>query len=240
MLSSTPTGAVTAEGKATPVSKVVINNVQLVPSKVTALIVCTDELLTRVDAAGQALFSRELLGAISDAVDAAFVSTIATGVTPITSTGPMPDLRAALAAVNFVGQARPYWLAHPATAGLMSTLTATKGGPGTSAASVVGGELANLPLLTSTGVPTGSLYLIDGSGLAVNAETPTVDVSQEADIEMSTTPASASDTPTAAQMVSMFTTNSTALLATAWVAFQRLRTNAVAVVTGITATTWAP
>jgi len=243
MVTTSATGALTPEGRAAAVSRIVLSNITLTPQKVTALIVCSETLLREVSAAGQQLFNRELLGAISDAVDAAFLSAVinqAPAITPITSSAPMADLRAAMAAVNFVGQARPYWLAHPTTAGIMSTLTAAKGGAATNAASLVGGELANLPLLTSTGIAPGSLYLIDASGIVVDAMPPTVDVSSEADIQMDTAPTMDSTVPTATSMVSIFTTNSVAMLASAFFSALRLRANAIAVVNGINATTWAP
>lgn len=239
LATSSPSAGVVPEGKAIVVSKEIVGNVLLSPIKVGAIVVATDTLWFDLGAAGQQMFNRELLGAVSDAVDLAFVNDIGTGVTPIASTSALADLRAAMAAVNFVGQARPYWLAHPGVGALASTLSSAKGGPAFAAASVVGGELANLPLLISSGVPNGQLYFIDASGIAANGETPSVDISSEADIEMNTTPTSASDVPTMSTMTSLYGTDSTALRSIAYLAAVRLRANAVSVVTGITSTTWA-
>jgi Phage capsid family len=238
MLTSVPTAGVVGEGKAIPVSKATLNNVQLLPVKAAGLIVVTDELLFRVDAPGQQMLGRELLNVVAGAADAAFVDRIDTGLTPITSTAPMTDLRAALLAITGSTVPRPYWISAVDVAKLGSTLTQAKGGPPFAAASVIGGELANIPLLVSSGVPSGMLYLVDAAQIAADAVSPIIDVSGQADIQMDTAPPMASDVPTAASLVSMFQTNSTALKATAVLAVERLHTTAVSVVTGITATTW--
>lgn len=237
MVTSAPSAGVIAEGVAIPVSTIVLNNVTLLPVKAGGLIVLTDELLLAVDAAGQASFSRSLQGVLAAAVDTAFVNIVATGVTPITSTTPNKDLRAALNAVNMVGLARPYWLAATDVGKFASSLPTFQ--PAFAAASATGGELANLPMLVSSGVPSGTLYLLDASGVAADASGPEIAVSREADVVMDSAPAASSAAPTAASAVSMFTTDSHAVKATAVFAAAKLRADAVALVTGITNTTWA-
>jgi hypothetical protein len=132
-----------------------------------------------------------------------------------------------------------YWIASTDVGKLASTLSAAKGGSATAAVSAVGGQLCNLPLLVSSGVPSGTLYLVDAAQIAANAEAPTIEVSLQASVQMDTAPPMASDVPTAAQMVSMFQTNSVALQSIALFACEKLRNTAVAVVTGISTTTWA-
>jgi hypothetical protein len=237
MVTSSPTGAVVAEGKAVPVGKVTLNNVALTPIKVGALIVVTDNLLLDIGV-GQSVFNRELLGAISDAVDTAFVDKLDNGLTPIASSTPMDDLRSALLQVSIGAGSRLYWIAATDVAIFGATLGSTKGGQPVSAASATGGELGNIPLLVAHGVPSGTLYLVDAAAIAVDAVAPSVDVSSQADILMDTAPGMASDVPTPAQMVSMFQTNSVALKATAIFGCEKSRSNAVAVVTGITSAKW--
>jgi hypothetical protein len=239
MVTSSPTAGVVAEGAGIPVSRVVLNNVVLAPIKAAALIVVTTELLLDVGAVGQACFSRELQSVVAAAVDTAFVDIVDTGTTPITSTSPTKDLRAALLAVNSTGIARPYWIAAEDVGKFASTLSTAAAGPAFAAASAVGGELANLPMLVSSGVPSGTLYLVDATGIAADGGPVTVDVSTQADVMMDTAPSMNSTTPTAAAMTSMFQTNSTALRALAIFGAAKIRSNAVAVVTGITTTTWA-
>jgi hypothetical protein len=237
MVTSSPTAGVVAEGAGIPVSRVTLNNVLLQPIKAAALIVVTNELLLNVSAAGQACFSRELQSVVAAAVDTAFVDVIDTGTTPITSTGPNKDLRAALTAVNSAGIARLYWVASEDVGKFGSTLATSW--PAFLAASATGGELANLPMLVSSGVPSGTLYLVDATGIAADGGPVTVDISTQADVLMDTAPPMNSTTPTPATVVSMFQTDSTALKALAIFGAAKLRANAVAVITGITTTTWA-
>jgi hypothetical protein len=213
---------------------------------VSALIVVTNTLLMNVSAAGQQLFNRELMGAISDAVDSAFLQAIVhTGITQTPSGGTsavaaQTDLRVALLAVNTVGSARLYWVASPDVAKKASVVTDTSGltvfpemAASTDKNTGLAGMMAGLPVLIASGVPPGELFLIDASGIAVDAGVPTVSVSGNANIEMSTTPTSASSTPTTAQLVSMYQSNSTAIKADAWFGAAVLRNNALAAITGI-------
>ena len=76
-------------------------------------------------------------------------------------------------------------------------------------------------------------------GIAADGGPVSVDVSVQADVLMDTAPSMNSTMPTAATLVNMFQTNSTALKAVAVFGAAKIRSNAVAVVTGITTTTWA-
>jgi hypothetical protein len=237
MVTSAPTAAVVAEGTAIPLSRVVIGNVVLTPQKAAGLIALSDELLLATDPGGQQMFSRQLAAVLAAAVDTAFVNTITTGVTPITSVSANKDVRALLTAVNMVGIARPYFIGGTNIGKLGASLATFF--PAFAATSAVGGELANLPLAISSGVPVDELVLIDGSGIAVDATPPEVSVSTETDLQLDTAPTGSSATPTAVSMTSMFSTNSVAVKAVAVFGAARLRADAVAVVTGITSTTWA-
>jgi hypothetical protein len=231
--------ALIPEAKGTPVDKFQLTNVQLTPQKVGRIVIVYNTFLYEVGAAGQQTLNRALLGAVSDAVDREFLVKISSGITAITSTGTMADLRAALAVVN-TAQAKLYWLASPDTASLAATLTAAKGGAATAGASPEGGLLVGLPLLVCSGLASGTLALLDATGIAVTATAPDVVPSAEGDVEMSTTPIGSGDTVTPTSMTSLYATNSIGLRCTCYFACQRLRTNAISVITGITATTWAP
>jgi hypothetical protein len=237
MITSAPSAGLLAEGAAIPLSQIVVNNVTLTAIKAAGLIALSEELLLAVDAAGQASFSRSLQAVLAAAVDTAFIGVIGTGTTPVTSVSPNKDLRALLVAVNMAGIARPYFIASVDVGKFASSLPTFL--PAFAAASATGGELCNLPLLVSSGVPAGTLYLIDGAGIAADAGPPEVTVSAEADVQMDTAPTGSSATPTPATMVSMYATNNVAVKAMAIFGAAKLRADAVAVVTGITTTTWA-
>ena len=221
-----------------PVSKVVLGNVSLSPTRLAALCVVTDTLLFALDAGSQATFSRELLGAVSSALDAAFLADISSGITPTTSTSPLADLRVLFAGVAADDMPRLYFIAHPSVCALAATIPTAKSGVAFAASGALGGTIAGVPLIASSGAPTGNLYLVDCAAIAAAAEAPTIAASSAATVQMDTAPTIASDVPTAASVVSMFQTDSTALLSTAVFAVEKLRSTAVAIVSGITSTTW--
>lgn len=232
--------AVTAEGQAVPVCRVTIDNVTLDTVRAAGLLVVTKELVLDTGPAGQQLFNRSLRNALAEIVDHRFLEIVLgddTAAQAFASSGPEPedalrDLRRALLSVNSVGDAKLYWVVAPDVAKKASTL----GGNGTNtfpAMSATGGEMANLPALVSSGVPAGMIYLLDASGIAADADEVDVRVSNQADVLMDTAPSMNSATPTAAQMVSMFQTNSVALLATAMFGAQRLRDDAIALIEGV-------
>lgn len=235
-----PTASVVNEGAAIPVSKITFNYVTLIPQKVADLFPVSAELLFRVDAAGQASFNRMLLARVSSAVDNAFAAKISSGLTPIASTGALADIRAAMLAVTSHQKEVPYWLASSDVAKLASTLSDAKGGNPFAGVRVSGGELAGAPLLVSAGLASGSLLYLDASQIAANAEVPTVGVSKETSLQEDTAPTMDSSVPTATTTVSMYGTDTVAVIALAYVASQPIRANAVSLVTGITGTTWAP
>jgi hypothetical protein len=231
------TGAVVPEGAAVGLSKLTLTNFVLEPMKAAALTVISDELLRDVSAAGQQLFARELQSAVGDAVDTAFLTEAITGATSIAATATtavaaQKDFRSALLAVNTVGNARLYWIAAPNVAKMLSTLADASGVPTCVAASPMGGELTNIPLLVASGFPAGQLLLLDASGVAADGGPVDFRVSRQGSIEMANPALSNTTTPTGGSLVSMFQTNSAALLCSAVFGAQQLRTNCCALITG--------
>jgi HK97 family phage major capsid protein len=239
MVVGTTSGALVTEGAAAPVGRITLGNTRLEPQKAISVVVTTMELLRDVSAAGQQLFNRELLGAVSDAVDGAFLAQMIDTASPaIASTAPRADLRAALAAVSTVGAPRLYWVASQSVAELGSTLSTTVGGFPFQACTPTGGELCGLPMMISGGIPAGELALINAAAIAADGAVPVVDVSSQADVKMDSVPPMNSVTPAATTMTSMFQSNSVALRAVAVFGCEKLRADAVSVITGISGTTW--
>ncbi len=241
LITSSPTASTVAEGAAIPVSCVVFNNITLAPIRVSELIVLTDSLLLNLGAGAQATLSRELQSVLAAGVDAAFVVAITDGITPTSSISPTQDLRRMLLAVSTSGTlARPYFLAAEDTAAMAATLNAAAG-PAFATAGPAGGELllANVPMIVSTGVPSGTLVLVNAAGIAADGGPITIDASTEADISMLDNPTMSGSVPTATNVTSMFTTDSTALRAGVIFGAARIRSNAVAITNAITTTTWA-
>lgn len=237
MVTSAPTGATVSEGAAIPVSKIIIGNVVLTPTKAAALMVLTSELLLATDPGGQAMFSRQLSAVLGASVDSAFGNILSSGLTPIVSSGANKDVRALLTAVNTLGIAKPYFIGSTEIGKLGASLATYF--PAFERVTAVGGTLAGVPLLISSGLAAGTLFLVDGSGIAADAAPPEITVTTEGDVQMDSAPPMSSATPTAASVVSMYATNSVAVKAVGIFGAAKLRSDACAVCTGISTTTWA-
>jgi hypothetical protein len=208
LATSSPTAGIVLEGRAAPISRVVIEHTVLQPVTVVSMLVATRELLLEPGAEG--LFVKELRSVLAQSVDAALVGILFDGTTATTipSSGTSPaaavaDLRAALLALGPVGEAsRLVALASTNVAMMAATLGGEGGGtfPGMTPA---GGQLRGLNCLVSNGIPAGQLAVLDAAQVAAAATEVDVQVSTEADLEMSDAPVSDSTVPTGASMVSM-------------------------------------
>ncbi len=232
-------GSRVAEGQAKPLSTMVIDNLLLESKKASAMIVVSRELAMMVSAAAQALISRELRNALGDALDAAFLDCIFdTSVAIINSDGSSAafagsDLKNLLSAVPARQGSKFFFLLSPSTAIDAMTLQTTDGAFVFPDMGPQGGMLLGIETLVSTAVSDGEIWLIDGAGILADAEAITLEGSTQATLVMDTEPSMNSTTPTPAQGVSLFQTNSAALKAHIWFGCQRIRADAVARLTSI-------
>jgi hypothetical protein len=93
-----------------------------------------------------------------------------------------------------------------------------------------GGELAGVPVLVSDQVPAADsngrkAVLLDATAIAGDAEAPMLDASDQATLQLATNPAGG-----AQNLVSMFQTDSVALLVTRWLGFDVTRPSGVVVI----------
>ena len=243
LLTSSPTAAVRTDGAAIPVSRIVISNDQVLePIEIGSMIVMSDTLLNDISSAGQQLLNRELRSLIGAAVDTVVFDRLVGEDTDaltfassgVTAADCMADLRQAMMATNSIGaEPKLYWVSSVDTAKMISTLASVDGIPVHQGATALGGQLLGLPLLISSGVASGELYLLEASSIGAASSLIDVSPSTQADIEMDTAPAGSSAPPTSANLVSMWTTNSTAVRTTVSVGVLALAPNAIARITGI-------
>ena len=99
--------------------------------------------------------------------------------------------------------------------------------------SPLGGELLNIPFLICDAVADDELHLIDASQFASDLDTIQLRASSEADVLLADDPAMNSANPVAAQMTSLFQSNSVGLLAVVYFASERLRPNSTATITNV-------
>lgn len=232
---ATATAFVAAEGAAVAVSGMGLQGTTIKRLKANGLIVLTRDMLRTMGNAGEALIALELRRAISAAVDAQFIDIISDGITPTTSSGDAAaDLRTLLTSVAPTNESRLMWGMSPDVAIAASTLVTASGAFLFPEMSPTGGRMLQVDAIVTNGLPVGTLALIDATGIAGASELITLEASDDTTIEMQTTPEGDSSVPTGSEMVSMFQTNSTAILSTSWFGALRFRDNAVAVMDGVT------
>ena len=90
-------------------------------------------------------------------------------------------------------------------------------------------RISRLPAYASRFAPEGCLVLIDPTAVALAAGTMTFDSSKNASVQMDTTPSQESTTPTAAQQVSLYQTDATAIRLTWFVNWLVTRPNSVGI-----------
>jgi HK97 family phage major capsid protein len=189
------------------------------------------------------------------AVSGVSPASITNGVAPIESSGSdadavRADIRALFGAFIAANNAPTsgVWIMPSVTALALSLMVNPLGQSEFPGINMNGGTLFGLPVIVSQYVPTA--YDPDGSGTdfvsgamvaLVNANDVyladeggvSVDMSQEASLQMDNAPTNNSATPTATTTVSMFQTNSVAFRAERTVNWARRRPSAVAVLTGV-------
>lgn len=234
----------TASGKSVPLSLAAVSGDVLEPLKVSALAVVTREFVQSSSPQTEVRFRADMVRSLAEAIDAAFVDPANAGVaeeqpasvtfdvTPLTSAGdPATDIAALVAAFagDFTGAA---FITDPVTAATIALARDSGGGYLFPDCGPKGGSLLNIPLIASRSSPRdssgGQLVLLDASGIAYGAEGVRAMASTQASLEMVD---DASDPPTAS-MVSMYATNSVAILSQTNINWKVVRSNAVALVAG--------
>lgn len=212
----------------------------LVMKAVAALTVTTNELLDDKSIDGERALLADLLAACAEALDRAFIdrtnvgsaatpASVNSGVTPIPSTGSTladfdADLAMAVRQLNDAGSnlRNAFWVMPSYLAARLALTRGVDGGPAYPGLGALGGTLAGLPVITSTAAEAevnsddlSDITLLDASQISYAEGEAEMRTSTNAMIEMDTAPTGATDTPTAssATMVSMFQTDSVALLA---------------------------
>lgn len=234
LISAVATGFVAAEGAAIPVSRMEVEGAGIERRKSNALVILTNELMRSMGTAGDALLARELRRSVSASVDEEFIDIIADDVTPLPSTGTdaiaaARDLAALMTVVNATSESRLIFAMARDVAISAATLTTAGGQFVFPEMSVAGGTMLGVPAMVSDGIEPGRLMLIDATGLCGDAEAITIEVSGDTSIQLETEPDGNSVTPAATELVSMFQTNSSAVMATIWFGADRVRSDAVAI-----------
>lgn len=239
------------EGKSKPLTKFDFNDVYLGWAKVANIAVLTQELMRFSDPSAERLVRDALAEALIHRLDIDFVdpakalvanispASITNGVTPVVSGGnTATDIRCDiqnLMAPYIVANLSPksaVWIMTARRALALSLMRNSLGQKEFPDITMNGGTFEGFPVIVSEHVPTDSngdlVILVNASDVWLADDGQVViDASREASLEMSTTAANNSGTPTTAQLVSMFQTNSVALRAERFINWKKRRTQAV-------------
>jgi hypothetical protein len=234
-----PSGRVPAASQVKPISALSLTGSTLDPEKAAAIIVVSQELLKLTSSAAQAMFANELRQGVAMVTDQHFLSTLIAATTPIASAGSsvtnvLTDLNALLAALTVNASSKIYWILSPANLKKLC-VKATSGTPDGRAfpsLTINGGEVGGITVLASDQLTATQALMVDARAIAGNTEIVTLSVSRESTLQLDTSPDSP---PTAATIpLSLWQADCAAIKAERFFAFELLRTNAVASLSGVT------
>jgi HK97 family phage major capsid protein len=233
--------AVAGEGAAKRVSSISFGRGTLTARKAATLVAVSEDLLRFNSSVG--LIESSLRAGVADAVDSIFLSTLISGTTPIASAGAtaanaMNDIRRVLDAATVTANSRFHLFVSPQTAARLATMTtATIGGFAFPTLTVNGGTMAGIAVHASDQL-TNTAVLVDASQLGAAADPVEIRVSQNASVQMDTAPtqtiaAGSPAAPIASTVVSMYQTNSTAIICERRFGFALTRPSAAQSLSGV-------
>jgi HK97 family phage major capsid protein len=232
-----------AEGKTKPISRPAMQGSSLARLKLAGVIAATDDALT--NPAAEATLQLDLQRAVTDLLDESFIdinsagvaeeqpASITHGITPIAGTGdPTTDLIALIAA--FAGDlATAVFVTDPETATQIALARDAGGGFLFPDCGPRGGSLLGIPLIVSRASPresaTGQIVLIDPAAVALAMDPVRLEVAKQASLLMTD-----ESTANAAQLVSLWQTNTVAFRAEINANWELQNSDSVAVITGAT------
>lgn len=230
LVSGAATGAVVPEASVVPLSSLALASDQLAEQKAVALLCVNDELL-RFQSAGTDPFAVELRRAISRAVDKAFIDQMTADLSAVTSSGSnvaavRHDFAQALASMSTSAASTLFCVMHADNAKALATMGGSDASP--FAMTPSGGRMFGMQALVSDAVAAGDIVIIDASAIATNGGTLELNSTNQAMIQLSSTPDSP---PTAATIWhNMFTEGRVALKCVRWFGCLLLRSDGCALI----------
>lgn len=246
------TGYWVGESKPIPATAADYFDINLLPLKVAALAVISNELIKDSSPDAEMMVRDALVQASAQRIDLTFLSAAAAvaGVSPAgilngvtgtasagtTSDDMRTDIKAAYAPFIAAKNATDLMLVmNPALAKSVSLMTNALGQTEFTGLRATGGELFGDKAVTGDNVAATNLILLKPSDIYRIGDTGVeVSVSREAMVEQSTVPTGATDTPVAASQAftSMFQSESTAIKVVRRINFAKRRASAVSLITG--------
>lgn len=229
------------EGSAKPVTFASTSNARLQEKKAAAMCVVSADLL-RFGAGALTLLENSLRTGVAAATNAIFVGAMVGLTTPVSSSGDVfRDLRTLTDAAGSGSNSKFHLVVGPAVARHLALTATTTGAPVFPQMTVTGGTLPGGITVHVSDALDDDALLIDASALAANADAISVSISHAGAVEMDGAPSASisegspsAPTSAATNMVSLFQTNSVAILVQRIFGFELLRATAAQSLSGIT------
>lgn len=239
------------EGTAKPLTQWTYTRAKLTPLKVATIAVATKETLMRASAATDVLIRDELVRASGAAIDTTFISDdpavsdespagIRNNIAPIALSGgtTVADIRCDVATMLTafadaqLSIAGTFWIMPERLAIALSMIVNEVGNPAFPGITPTGGTFVGLPVFVTSYADTDSngsvVALVRGDEIFIGEEGGIqVSVSDQASLLMDSAPNMNVNTPVAAQLVSLWQTNSVAFLVDIFKNWQLRRPQAV-------------
>ena len=228
------TAASIGEGQSKIISKLSLAASAFSPRKAVAIIVASSELLNFGNSSAQ-LFQQELSRAVAAETDAKFLSVITTGISTTGSAGSnwqgiSSDMAALIGGLSLGANSRVFIAMNPSDVKHMAVQIASNGERAFPTVSINGGDYAGA-IIIPTDALSGQIVAFDAAQIAANSSGIELDSSTQAAIQLNDAPDSP---PTASTNISgLWQMNLTGLRATRYFGCERLRTNAVSVITSV-------
>lgn len=226
---------------------VTVGRIQVAPGTVSpvssaAIITLTDELWQLGSAGVTSFIEREIRAAVIESVDRDFLATMAIGAPEVAgSSDPLADLVAATDVMTIGSAARLVVVGSSKLIRHAALATGTGGNRLLPELNLNGGSAAGVRWLGSDNMPAASPELalvIDATAIVASDEGLVVDTSRHASLQMDSAPtmtgaeSGSPSAPVAAQVVSMWQTNSRAIRVVRRVSYELTRPGGVAVISG--------
>jgi hypothetical protein len=231
------TAASAGEGAAKRISSVSIGSGAVTARKAAVQVAVSEELLRYQSAVG--LIENSLRAGVADAVDSIFLLAVIAGTTPIAASGTsaaaaLHDIRILLDACTVSSNSRFHLIVSPATCARLAVMTTvTVDGPAFPTLTVNGGTIGGIQIHSSDALTTQAV-LIDTQQVIAAADPVEIRVSQNASLQMDSAPTQTiAPTPTPTAVVSMFQTNSTAIVCERRFGWSLLRASAAQSLSGV-------
>jgi HK97 family phage prohead protease len=242
------------EGKAKPLTSFNFTRTHLSPLKVANICVLTMENIRFSNPKSDTIVRDQLAEALIARLDTDFITpskTAVAGVSPASITNGAPAIASATGTdadsvrldirslwAKFTAANNPpstgVWIMPSNVAVSLASMVNPLGQQAFPDMNITGGSLFGMPVIASDYCPATNVILVNASDIYLGDDGQvTVDASEEASLEMSDAPTGDSGAPTAAQLVSMFQTNSVAIRAERVINWMRRRTQSVAYLTGV-------